>query len=79
MAGHNKIVYENIRAEMGRQRLTLVQLSKNLGINRDTLSRKLSGSAPIHLTEAYRIAKIGFPGCSVEYLFKECFENEKEA
>lgn len=78
MAGHNKIAYENIRAEMGRNKLTILQLSKDIGINRDTLSRKLSGSAQFYLSEAYRIAEIGFPGCSVEYLFKECLEKEKD-
>lgn len=65
------VKYENLRAEMARQRLTLKQISDTIHMNRDTLSRKLSGKSPLYLDEAFYIQKAFFPEMNVEYLFKE--------
>lgn len=67
----NKIIYPNLRAEMGRKGMTIKDLAESVSINRDTLSRKLSGKAQINLGEAFRIQEQVFPGLNVEYLFAE--------
>ena len=53
--------YENLRAEMARQKLTLKQISATIHMNRDTLSRKLSGKSPLYLDEAFQIQRTFFP------------------
>ena len=63
------IKYENLRAEMARRKLTLKQISDVIHMNRDTLSRKLSGKSPLYLDEAFEVQKAFFPEMKVEYLF----------
>ena len=45
----NKILYENVRIEMARQDMTILDISERIGMNSRTLSRKLSGTSPLNL------------------------------
>lgn len=66
---HTTVKYKNLRAEMARRKLTLKQISDAMHMNRDTLSRKLSGKSPLYLDEAFEVQKVFFPEMKVEYLF----------
>lgn len=64
-------VYNNLRAEMARHHLTIQSMAAGLKMNRDTLSRKLSGKSPLYLDEAFRIQRMFFPDLDVSYLFRQ--------
>lgn len=68
----NKILYENVRIEMARQDMTILDISERIGMNSRTLSRKLSGTSPLNLDEAFDIQKKCFPDTEIKVLFKEC-------
>lgn len=61
----------NLRAEMARRNVTISQMAKSVGFNRDTLGRKLSGKSPLSLAEAFEIQKMFFPDVGVDVLFEE--------
>lgn len=71
MARTNNIKYSNLRAEMARKQITIIEMATYLGITRDTLGSKLAGKRTINLDEALRIARKFFPEKDVYYLFKE--------
>ena len=64
-------VYNNLRAEMARYHLTIQSMAAGLKMNRDTLSRKLSGKSPLYLDEAFKIQRMFFPDLDVSYLFRQ--------
>ena len=64
-------VYNNLRAEMARHHLTIQSMAAGLKMNRDTLSRKLSGKSPLYLDEALKIQRMFFPDLDVSYLFRQ--------
>ena len=63
------IQYPNLRAELAREGIGVCELAEKIGINRDTLARKLSGRSALNLDEAINIQKALFPELTVEYLF----------
>ena len=65
----SNVVYPNLRAEMARKNLTIDAVAKFMRKNRDTISRKLTGKTPIHLDEAFKIAKHFFPELDPVYLY----------
>ena len=65
------VMYENVKAEMARKDLTIKDIAKGIGMNRDTLSRKLSGRSCLNLDEAFAIQKAYFPDIPIRVLFKE--------
>ena len=67
----NSVMFENVRVEMARKDLTILDIANLIGMSRETLSRKLSGKAPLRLEEAFAIQRI-FPDVRIEVLFKEC-------
>lgn len=71
------IMFSNLRAEMARKQITIIKISELLGVNRDTVSRKLSGKSPLFLNEALLINKELFPNKKITYLFKELVPNKK--
>lgn len=71
MKRKNSIVFENLRAEMGRNNIAIKDIAEICGFNRDTLTRKLSQKSPLNLDEAFRIQNKLFPDKDVRYLFKE--------
>lgn len=68
----NCIMYKNLRAEMSRRDLTILDIAKEIGMNRETLSRKLSGKSPLHIQEAFNIQQKCFPDMDIQTLFEEC-------
>ena len=46
-------------------------MAAGLKMNRDTLSRKLSGKSPLYLDEAFKIQRMFFPDLDVSYLFRQ--------
>lgn len=61
---------------MGRQQITIIDLADKIGVNRDTMSRKLSGKSPLFLNEAFIIKREFFPEKDLYYLFKELATGE---
>lgn len=74
---NSNIMFSNLRAEMARKQVTIKKIAEILEINRDTAGRKLSGKAPLYLSEALLINKELFPNKKVTYLFKEIVPNKK--
>lgn len=66
---NGNIAFDNLRAEMGRKNVGIRDLAKAIGVNRDTLARKLSKKSPIYLDEAFRIQQTMFPDLDIKYLF----------
>lgn len=60
------MLYPNIRAEMGRNNLTIKKLANNLGLSTNSVSFKLNGKREFTLSEIESIANIF--GCSLDYL-----------
>lgn len=48
-------MYTNVKAELARQNMTLIELSKKTGIKYATILRKMNGMTPISLAEAKSI------------------------
>ncbi len=72
----NNIAFENLKIEMNKRKISMVEIAKYLGITEDTLNSKLSGEESINLDEALRIAREFFPERDVYYLFKELIPND---
>lgn len=73
----NNIAFRNLRAEMGRRQITIRNIADTIGMNRDTLSRKLSRNSPLNLNEAFEITDKCFPDMKLEVLFAEAREDER--
>lgn len=65
-------MYSNVKAELARRSLTVVDLSKMTGIRYMSLSNKLNGKAPLKLAEAMRIKT----ALAVDIPLEELFEVE---
>lgn len=65
----NGIKYPNLRAEMARAGMTICSLSGALGMDRNRLSRKLSGRTSLSLEEAISIRDAICSRMLVEELF----------
>lgn len=50
-------VAANVRAELGRHRKTYTDLAAHLGIGKQTVSARMSGSVPFDVVELASIAK----------------------
>lgn len=70
----NNIAFDNLRAEMGRKNIGIVDIAKAMGFNRDTLARKLSRKSPLYLSEAFAIQQTFFPEADMRYLFSELMD-----
>lgn len=67
----SNIVFADLRAEMARKNILISDLARSVGVNRDTMGKKLSGQSPIKLDEAFLITRNFFPDKTVWELFKE--------
>lgn len=74
----NSIRFANLRAEMARNRLKIEDFAEVLGLNRVTVSHKLSGKNSLLLHEAFIIKNTFFPDKDVIYLFQELYEETME-
>lgn len=71
MAYPNSIRYPNLRAEMARRSLTIQDVAEVIGVNRDTMSKKLSGKSPLFLDEAFKIINDLFPDADIKNIFSD--------
>ena len=71
------IAYDNLRAEMSRRNIGVMDIARSLGYNRDTVARKLSKRSRINLKEAFAIQKAFFPEMDLSYLFAELIATEE--
>lgn len=64
-------MYNNLLQEMKKQNIKLVDISKLLGVHRNTVRRKLfDNNGKIKIPEAQMIQKELFPNLKIDYLFK---------
>jgi len=62
-------MYSNVKAELARQNLSVVDLSNKTGIRYQTLIEKLNGKYPLTLDEAKKIKAALGVDLSMEELF----------
>lgn len=67
-------MYLNVKAELARQNLSVVDLSKKTGIRYQTLVEKLNGKYPLTLDEAKEIKTALGVDLSMEELFAKILE-----
>lgn len=68
--------YKNIRAEISREKLSIQEIARRLGIAPKTLSLKLARKNDFTLLEAIKMQSTCFPDRTLEYLFQEDFSAE---
>lgn len=59
-------MYDNIHAELGRNRMTISELANKLNVSRSTASAWMNGKREIPAHAIIKMAKIF--GCSTDYL-----------
>lgn len=64
-------MFPNLRAEMARNNLDGITISKALGCSRKSFSNKMVGKTEFTRAELFQIRKNFFPNLSIEYLFSE--------
>lgn len=62
-------MYNNLEAEMARNKITRKDLAVVLGVRYATIIDKLKGRSTFTLNEAFKIRDTYFPGLTIEYLF----------
>lgn len=62
-------MYDNLRAEMARLRITNGALADAIGVDPATMSQKLNQPDRLKLCEAKLIRERFFPGCTLDYLY----------
>ena len=72
------VAFENLRAEMARNNVTIKDMADAAEITRDTMSNKLSRKTPINLNEAFLIVTKCFPGSDIWFLFKELADDSQQ-
>ncbi|MFJ9204097.1 helix-turn-helix domain-containing protein [Bacillus velezensis] len=71
-------MHNNLRAEMARKGITMVDISNFLNVRYATVNDKVNGKYRFYYNEALKIKRHFFPECNIEYLF-ECDENENQS
>ena len=61
--------YPNLRAEMARNNISIVDLMKVTGKSRPGVSNNLNGKGSFSVDESLAIRNELFPGLSIDYLF----------
>lgn len=66
-------MFENLKAEMARKNLTIMDMSKDkeLNLSYETLRNKFSGKTEWNKREMWHIKKKYFKDKSIEYLFEQ--------
>lgn len=62
-------MYSNVRAEMARKNISMVDLSEKTGIRYQTLSEKLRGNSPLLVKEAVAIRNALGVDMTIDELF----------
>jgi len=63
------VAYNNLRAEMARNNITIKNIAELLGVRYATACDKLNGRFRFYYDEALKIKTYLFPDCKLEYLF----------
>lgn len=74
-------MYPNLNAEMARNNIMQLDISKELNLGAPNLSEKMNGKKDFKLKECKKIKKAFFPNLSIDYLFEAKEDNsiqEKE-
>ena len=64
-------MYLNVKAELARKSMTVIELSKLTGIRYQSLTDKINGKSPLTLDEAKRIKTALGVDISLEELFEK--------
>lgn len=66
-------MFENLKAEMSRKNLTIMDLSRDedLDLSYETLRNKFSGKTEWNKRKMFLIKKKYFPDKTIEYLFEQ--------
>lgn len=64
-------MFENLRAEMARIGITIMDISRDLGYVYETLRNKFNGNTEWLRSEMFAIKKQYFSDKSIEYLFEK--------
>ena len=59
----------NLKGEMAKKDITIEEISKLLGIHRNSVANKLNGDSAFTIDEAFKIQNKYFPTLSLAYLF----------
>lgn len=70
-------MFPNLEAEIARKKLSNAICSKACGISEKSFSNKRTGKTEFLLSEMIILKNSFFPECSLEYLFGETANNEK--
>ena len=62
-------MFNNLNAEMARQKMSIKELSERTGIGYESMKNKMSGTTEFKRNEMILI-KNEFPNCSLDYLFE---------
>lgn len=62
-------MYDNLRAEMARHKVTGKVIAASLGIDKKTFGRRMNGKSEFTIKEAKTIAQRFFPNKSLDELF----------
>lgn len=63
-------MYSNLEAEIVRNKVKKLEISKEIGRSYNTLNLKLAGKYPFTYDEALKIQEKFFPKCDFKELFK---------
>ena len=63
------MAYKNLKAEMGRDDVTIESISELLQIHRNSVANKLNGKTTFSIEEAKAIKTAFFPDYTLDYLF----------
>ena len=63
-------MYSNVKAELARKGLSVIDLSKSTGIRYQSLANKISGKAPLKFEEARAIQRALNTDIPLEKLFE---------
>ncbi|MBO1909720.1 helix-turn-helix transcriptional regulator [Sporosarcina sp. 6E9] len=64
-------MYRNLKAEMARSGITMVDVAEFLDVRYATVNDKVNGKFRFYYDEAYAIKKNFFNDLSMEYLFEK--------
>ena len=67
----SQVAYSNLRAEMARLNITIQDIARECGYNRNTLSRRLSKKSPLLWEYVLKIQREMFWESDVQWLFRE--------
>ncbi|PTY76207.1 DNA-binding protein [Heyndrickxia sporothermodurans] len=68
-------MHRNLRAEMAREGITMVDIADYLKVRYATINDKVNGKYDFSYTEALKIKRHFFPNLNIEYLF----ENDEQS